>query len=77
MIGSAELVEYGMIGSTVNIASQVQDLIRAHGVDILVTAAVRAALDRRIITRAMPAVAVRGLLGVLPTFAVEGAERDA
>jgi class 3 adenylate cyclase len=72
VIGSAELVEYGVIGSTVNVAARVQELTRAHGVDILVTAAVRAVIDPRIVTRAMPAVAVKGLPEPLATFAVEG-----
>jgi adenylate cyclase len=71
VMGSTELVEYGVIGSTVNVASRVQGLTRVHDVDILVTAAVRAHLDPRVVTRAMPAVAVKGLPEPLVTFAVE------
>jgi class 3 adenylate cyclase len=72
VIGSAELMEYGVIGSTVNVASRVERLTRTHGVDVLVTDAVRDALDRRFRLRAMPAAEVRGLPGALPTFAVDG-----
>ena len=72
VIGSAELMEYGVIGSTVNVASRVERLTRTHGVDVLVTDAVRETLDRRFRLRAMPAAAVRGLPGVLTTYAVEG-----
>jgi len=72
VIGSAELMEYGVIGSSVNVASRVEGLTRVHGVDILVTAAVRDALDRRFDLRAMAPHDVKGLPGALPTFAVEG-----
>jgi class 3 adenylate cyclase len=44
---SIELVEYGVIGSTVNVAARVERLTRVHGVDILVTDAVRATIDGR------------------------------
>ena len=74
VIGSAELMEYGVIGSTVNVASRVERLTRTHGVDVLVTDAVREGLDRRFHLRAMPAAEVRGLPGALTTFAVEGVE---
>src|SRR5947199_303241 len=48
VIGSAELIEYGVIGSAVNLAARVQELTRAHAVAVLVTAAVRAAPDPRL-----------------------------
>ena len=76
VIGSAELMEYGVIGSTVNVASRVERLTRTHGVDVLVTEAVRQAIDPRFRLRAMPAVEVRGLPGALATFAVEGFEEN-
>jgi adenylate cyclase len=72
VIGSAELMEYGVIGSTVNLASRVERLTRVHGVDILVSEAARAALDRRFRLRALPAVEVRGVPTPLATFAVDG-----
>jgi len=72
VLGSAELVEYGVIGSTVNLASRVEELTRVHGVDVLVTEAVRRGLDHRFRLREMPAVDVRGVTGPLLTFAVEG-----
>ena len=72
VMGSAELMEYGVIGRNVNLAARVQDLTRTHRVDILVTEAVRGALDRRFRLRAMPATEVKGVAGALPTFAVDG-----
>jgi adenylate cyclase len=76
VLGSAELVEYGVIGSTVNVASRVEELTRVHDVDILVTDAVQRALDPRIALRAMPPVAVKGLPEPLPTWAVDGVGRE-
>lgn len=72
VIGTAELVEYGVIGSTVNLASRVEALTRTHGVDILVTESVQAGLDRRFALRPMPPTAVPGMAAPLGTFAVDG-----
>ena len=77
VIGSSELVEYGVIGSAVNLASRVQELTRAHAVDILVTAAVRDALDPRFALRALPSLEVKGLPAAVATFAVDGFEGPA
>jgi len=74
VLGSAELMEYGVVGRTVNVASRVESLTRVHGVDILVTDAVCEALDRRFRLRAMPASEVKGVDAPLATFAVEGFE---
>jgi adenylate cyclase len=76
LIGSAELMEYGVIGSTVNLAARIERLTRLHGVDILVTEAARAALDRRFRLRPMPAAEVKGIAAPLATFAVEGFDGD-
>jgi adenylate cyclase len=72
VVGNAELVEYGVIGRTVNVASRVEGLTRVHGVDVLVTEAVRVHLDARFRLRPLPPADVKGLPEPLPTFAVEG-----
>ena len=77
VIGSAELMEYGVIGSTVNVAARVERLTRLHGVDILITDAVRTALDDRFEVRPMPPADVKGVAAPVPTFAVERFDPDA
>jgi class 3 adenylate cyclase len=71
VIGSAELVEYGVIGRTVNLAARVQALTRSFVVDVLVTEAARNVLDRRFRLVPMPPTEVKGLPGPLATFALE------
>jgi adenylate cyclase len=72
VVGNAELMEYGVIGRTVNVASRVEGLSRVHGADVLVTDAVRAHLDARFRLRALPAADVKGFPEPLVTFAVDG-----
>lgn len=70
VLGSAALVEYGVIGSAVNLAARIEELTRTHDVDILISEAVRDTIDRRFRVRAMPAVAVKGLPDPIVTYAV-------
>jgi class 3 adenylate cyclase len=77
VIGSTALVEYGVIGSPVNVAARVERLTRVHGVDVLVTDAARAALDDRFRLREMPPEQVKGVAGALATFAVDGFDAGA
>ena len=74
VIGTAGLLEYGVVGRTVNVASRVEKLTRFHGTDVLITAAVRSALDPRVRLRELPAVEVKGLPAPLVTYAVEAWE---
>jgi class 3 adenylate cyclase len=74
VIGTAGLLEYGVIGRTVNLASRVEKLTRVQGADILVTDAVRDALDPRVRLRPMPAVEVKGIPAPLVTYAVDAWE---
>jgi class 3 adenylate cyclase len=70
MIGSRERMEYGFVGRTVNLAARVQALTRTHGVDILVTEAVRGELDASFALNAMPAEHVKGIDEPVVSYAV-------
>lgn len=72
IIGSTDLVEYGVVGSTVNVASRVERLTRTLGVDVLVTADVGAVLDPRFRRDPMPPTPVKGVATPLQTFALRG-----
>ncbi len=72
LMGTSGLMKYGVIGLAINLASRVEALTRVHGVDVLVTDAVRTSLDPRFRLVAKPPVAVKGIADPLPTFAVEG-----
>ena len=72
VIGSHELLEFTVIGRTVNLAARVERLTRVHQADILVTAAVRAALDPRYVLEELPAREVRGVAEPVVTYAVRG-----
>jgi adenylate cyclase len=70
MIGSRERMEFAFVGRTVNMAARVQALTRMHGVDILVTDAVREELDEAFVVDPMPAEAVKGIAEPVRTWAV-------
>ena len=75
MIGSRERREYGFVGRTVNLAARVQSLTRTHGVEILVTEAVRAELGDVFELNAMPPERVKGIDEPVATSAVVGVAR--
>lgn len=72
VIGSHELLEFTVIGRTVNLAARVERLTRVHQADILITTAVRDALDPRYVLEELPAHEVRGVAEPVVTYAVRG-----
>lgn len=77
VMGAGELNKFTVTGDAVNVASRVEGLTRDHGVDLLVTADVRAGLDERFRLREMPPVQVKGKPELVRTFHVERAEAGA
>jgi len=72
LLGNPSLTEFTVVGRTVNLAARVQAVTREHGVDVLVTGNVRAALDGRIRLRELPPAVLKGLAEPVPVWAVEG-----
>jgi class 3 adenylate cyclase len=76
LMGSRERRQYAFIGRPVNLAARLQALTRLHGVDILVSEALRANLDPGFILAPMPAAAVKGFTEPMVTYAVVGRSGD-
>ncbi len=72
LVGSRELMEFTIIGRTVNVAARVQDLTRRLDGDIIVTDALLEKLDPRFDSRPLPASTVKGVSEALQVYAVDG-----
>ena len=70
--GSGDLLEYTVLGNTVNLAARVETLTRFHDAVILVTETVKERLDPGFEFNEMPATVVKGVSKPLVTFAVDG-----
>jgi len=77
VLGSYTLMEFTVIGGTVNLASRVERLTRVHGQAVLITDAVREQLDPRFALIAMPPAVARGVADPVATWAVKGFDGDA
>lgn len=72
VVGSHELLEFTVIGGTVNLGSRVERLTRELAADVLITDAVRAKLDPRFDLVEQPPSRVRGVADPVVTYAVRG-----
>lgn len=72
VIGNEGLSKFSVVGDPINVASRVEGLTKIHGVDLLITEEVRAALEPSFHLRAMPPVAVKGKSEPIVTYWVAG-----
>lgn len=72
LVGSRDLVQYTVVGTTVSVAARLQQLTRAQHVDILLTQAVREHLDARFQLEPAGAATLRGLSQPVETWALTG-----
>lgn len=72
VLGSDALMEFTVIGRTVNLASRVEGLTRRFDVDILVTDEVRSRVGAMFRLREMEPTAVKGIAAPVRTWFVEG-----
>jgi adenylate cyclase len=70
LVGSSDLLQFTVVGTTVSVAARVQGLTRQHGVDVLVTQPVRDALDPRFATRPLPPASLKGIAEPVATHAL-------
>lgn len=75
-VGTAERLEYTVMGDTVNIAARVTDHCKIANEDLLISDGVRAHLGGAYALRALPAIEARGRREPVPVFAIGAGAGD-
>ena len=68
LVGSRDLMEFTVVGPTVNLAARVQDLTRSHDADIILTEAVAEVLDPSFELQPLGTSQVKGVAGPVAIF---------
>ena len=71
LVGSKDLMEFTVVGRTINLAARIQDLSRNHPADIIISQSIHAELDPRFSCTPLPPATVKGIEGEVEIFAVE------
>jgi adenylate cyclase len=72
VIGTRDLMEFTVVGRTVNLASRLQSATRKTDADILVTGNVRSRLDSQVALRELAPAELKGVSEPVAIWAVEG-----
>ncbi len=70
LVGSRDLMQFTVVGTTVNMAARLQQLTRGQSADILLTEAVREQLDARFQLARAGALTLRGISQPVETWAL-------
>jgi adenylate cyclase len=71
-VGTADRLEYTVMGDTVNVAAFVADHCKETQEDLLISGAVRAQLTGPLAARELPPITVKGRREAVPVFALDG-----
>lgn len=71
LVGSRDLMEFTVVGRTINLAARIQDLTRSLDADIIVSDAIHEALGPRFVTRPLPPTRVKGIADEIVIHAVD------
>jgi class 3 adenylate cyclase len=75
LVGSSDLMEFTVVGRTINLAARIQDLTRLHDTDIIVSLAIRSELDPRFVCAPLAKARVKGIEDEIEIYAVESFAR--
>ncbi|NNE83215.1 MAG: adenylate/guanylate cyclase domain-containing protein [Alphaproteobacteria bacterium] len=75
-VGTADRLEYTVMGDTVNVAALVADHCKETQEDLLISGAVRAQLTGPLPARELPPIKVKGRREAVPVFALDGGASD-